>query len=220
MKTRLFSLFALTLPLLLVGCSIEQPTSESSGSTSVAPGQTQSSDAGSSQTPETHDSTTSEAPSATDSVTDGDLVLLTEALVYQVVERSYLLFEERGMTETVVSDGEEFVLLFDPEQPDYQAAWFNLDTGESELIFETDYFTLFVAYLMLDVPGHEIELVPGGFVLSAPEWNPIEYIVKDGLLTGAQGVEFDWVATFEYGVHQELVPKLEALAQQLIDSFD
>lgn len=145
---------------------------------------------------------------------------LTETSVLEVIERSYLRFEAEGMTERVESDGESFVLLFDPKQPDYQAAWFNLDTGESELIFETDYFTLFVAYLMLDVPGHEIELVPGGFVLSAPEWNPIEYTVKGGLLTGAKGVEFDWDATFEYGVHQELVPKLEALAQQLIDSFD
>jgi hypothetical protein len=79
---------------------------------------------------------------------------------------------------------------------------------------------LFVAYLMVDVPGHEIEILPGGFVLSAPEWNAIEYSVNDGLLTGAEGVEFDWVATFDYGVDQALVPKLEALAQQLIDSFD
>ena len=143
-----------------------------------------------------------------------------ESEVLEVVERSYLLFEEVGMTERVVSDGEEFVLLFDPQQPDYQAAWFNLDTGESELIFETDYFTLFVAYLMVDVPGHEIEIVSGGFVLSAPEWNPIEYIVKDGLLTGAKGVEFDWVASFDYSVDADLVLGLETLAAELIESFE
>ena len=215
MKSRLFSIMTLTLPLLLVGCSITGPSTESQGSSqSPSPSTTSSA-------PESPDaSNISEASSATDSVADDVAVLITETEVYEVVERSYLLFEEHGMTERVVSDGEEFVLLFHPEQPDYQAAWFNLDTGESELIFETDYFTLFVAYLMLDVPGHEIELVPGGFVLSAPEWNPIEYTVKDGYLAGAHGVEFDWVATFDYSVDADLVPGLENLAAELIESFE
>ena len=215
MKSRLFSIIALTLPLFLVGCATTGPSTESQGSSqSPSPSITSST----SEAPEA--STNSESPSASDSVADGDPVLLTEAEVYEVVEKSYLLFEEKGMTERVLSEGEEFALLFDPEQPDYQAAWFNLDTGESELIFETDYFTLFVAYLMVDVPGHEIEIFPGGFVLSAPEWNPIEYTVKDGYLTGAQGVEFDWVATFDYSVDADLVPGLETLAAELIESFE
>jgi hypothetical protein len=215
MKTKLFGVIALTLPLFLVGCATTGPSTESQGSSQ---GPSTSITSSTSEAPEA--STNSESPSASDSVADGDPVLLTEAEVYEVVERSYLLFEERGMTERVISEGEEFVLLFDPEQPDYQAAWFNLDTGESELIFETDYFTLFVAYLMLDVPGHEIEIVPGGFVLSAPEWNPIEYTVKDGYLTGAKGVEFDWVATFDYSVDVDLVPGLKTLAAELIESFE
>lgn len=204
MNARLLLLSALAIPLVLAGCGAPSQMAQTPTPTS-------------SSAPST---TTSPSTSASETEADEGLAVLSEAEAYEVVGRSYLLFEEKGMTERVSADGEEFVLLFDPEQPDYQAAWFNLDTGESELIFETDYFTLFVAYLMLDVPGHEIELVQDGFVLRAPEWNPIEYIVKDGLLTGAKGVEFDSDATFEYGVHQELVPKLEELAQQLIDGFD
>jgi hypothetical protein len=73
---------------------------------------------------------------------------------------------------------------------------------------------------MLDVPGHEIEIVPGGFVLRAPEWNAIEYRVKAGLLTGAKGVDFDWDATFDYSVDSELVVGLEALAAELLESFE
>ena len=145
---------------------------------------------------------------------------LAESSVLEIIERSYLRFEEQGMTERVLSGGESFVLLFDPKQPDYQAAWFNLDTGERELIFETDYFTLFVAYLMVDAPGFEIETVEGGFVLSAPDWTPISYQVSEGYLVGARGVEQDWVATFEYSVDQEFLPELEALAKELIESFD
>ena len=57
-------------------------------------------------------------------------------------------------------------------------------------------------------------------MLSAPEWNPIEYSVKDGLLTGAKGVEFDWDATFDYSVDPELVIGLEALAAELLESFE
>jgi hypothetical protein len=208
MKTKIFLLSLLTLPLLLAGCVASSPLTQDPAQT---PAQTSTSEPS---------LTASPSETASEPETDSEAGVLMEAEVYEVVERSYLLFEERGMTERVISEGEEFVLLFDPEQPDYQAAWFNLDTGERELIFETDYFTLFVAYLMLDVPGHEIEIAPGGFVLSAPEWNPIEYSVKDGLLTGAKGVEFDWDATFDYSVDSELVVGLEALAAELLESFE
>ena len=144
---------------------------------------------------------------------------LTEELAREIMLASYEEFEVRGMTETVVSDGETWMLVMDPEQPDYQAALFNLDTGYRELVFETDYFTLFVGYLMLESPGSEIEITDEGFIASAADYNPIEYVVKDGLVVGAQGVDFDWSAEFEYSVNQELREGLLELTEELVSSF-
>jgi hypothetical protein len=143
---------------------------------------------------------------------------LTEELARDIMLASYE-FEVRGMTETVVSDGETWMLVMDPEQPDYQAALFNLDTGYRELVFETDYFTLFVGYLMLESPGSEIEITDEGFIASAADYNPIEYVVKDGLVVGAQGVDFDWSAEFEYSVNPELREGLLELTEELVSSF-
>ena len=144
---------------------------------------------------------------------------LTEELAREIMLASYEEFEVRGMTETVVSDGETWMLVMDPEQPDYQAALFNLDTGYRELVFETDYFTLFVGYLMLESPGSEIEITDEGFIASAADYNPIEYVVKDGLVVGAQGVDFDWSAEFEYSVNPELREGLLELTEELVSSF-
>ena len=144
---------------------------------------------------------------------------LTEELARQIMLSSYEEFEAKGMTETVVSDGETWKLVMDPEQPDYQAALFNLDTGDRELVFQTDYFTLFVGYLMLESPDSEIEITQGGFVASAADYNPIEYFVKDGLVVGARGVDFDWNAEFEYSVDAELREGLLELTEELVSGF-
>ncbi len=133
---------------------------------------------------------------------------------------SYDEFEAKGMTETVVSDGETWKLVMDPEQPDYQAALFNLDTGDRELVFETDYFTLFVGYLMLDSPSSMVEITDAGFIASADDFNPIEYFVEDGLVVGAKGVDFDWTAEFKYRVDPELQEGLLELTAELLASFE
>jgi hypothetical protein len=193
---RIFLLFSAAL--LLSGCVAEQqdlPTIEPSVTATAT------------TTPETEAPQESLQPA------------LTEELAREIMLASYEEFEVKGMTETVVSDGETWMLVMDPEQPDYQAALFNLDTGYRELVFETDYFTLFVGYLMLESPGSEIEITDEGFIASAADYNPIEYIVKDGLVVGAQGVDFDWSAEFEYSVNPELREGLLELTEELVSSF-
>jgi hypothetical protein len=44
--------------------------------------------------------------------------------------------------------------------------------------------------------------------------------VKDDLVVGARGVDFDWFAEFEYSVNPELREGLLELTQELLDSFE
>ena len=192
----------LTSALLLSGCATEQqdlPTVEPSSAVTTGP------------TPE---------PELTEEPESTQELELTEELAREIMLASYEEFEVKGMTETVASDGETWMLVMDPEQPDYQAALFNLDTGDRELVFETDYFTLFVGYLMLESPGSEVEITEDGFIASADDFNPIEYFVKDGLVVGARGVDFNWTAEFEYSVDTVLREGLMELAEELLQSFD
>ena len=192
----------LTSALLLSGCATEQqdlPTVETSAASTTTP------------TPE---------PELTEEPESTQGLELTEELAREIMLASYEEFEVKGMTETVASDGETWMLVMDPEQPDYQAALFNLDTGDRELVFETDYFTLFVGYLMLESPGSEVEITEDGFIASADDFNPIEYFAKDGLVVGARGVDFDWTAEFEYSVDPVLREGLMELAEELLQSFD
>ena len=137
----------------------------------------------------------------------------------QVMLESYYRFESEGMTETVFSEGETWKLVMDPTQADYQAALFNLDTLERQLIFETDYFTLFVGYLMLESTGSDFVPSDQGFIASADDFNPIEFFVEGNSVSGAQGLEQDWVASFDYSVDPELRDGLIQLADELIASF-
>lgn len=146
--------------------------------------------------------------------------VITEELARAIMQASYEEFELKGMTETVFSEGETWKLVLDPEQPDYQAALFNLDTGERQLVFETDYFTLFVGYLMLESPGSMVQITENGFIASAEEYNPIEYFVEDGLVVGARGVNFDWSAQFDYSVDPSLREGLLQLTAELLASFE
>lgn len=146
--------------------------------------------------------------------------VITEELARAIMLASYEEFELKGMTETVFSEGETWKLVLDPEQPDYQAALFNLDTGERQLVFETDYFTLFVGYLMLESPGSIVQITENGFIASAEEYNPIEYFVEDGLVVGARGVNFDWSAQFDYSVDPSLREGLLQLTAELLASFE
>lgn len=145
---------------------------------------------------------------------------LTEEGVREIIQASYEAFEEIGLTETVVSQGETWMLLHDPSQPYYQAGLFNRTTGLNELIFETDYFTHFLPYLMMQTPGFEITVKEESFIVVADGFSPLEYRVSDGLLSSATGIGFDWEASFEYRVDEELQRELVMMADELVESFD
>jgi hypothetical protein len=183
--------------LLLAGCATSADDAESS----LAPAPTQ----------------TTEATATTTSEPEVVVEPLTPERVREIVFASYEKFEAEGMTETVISDGETIKLINDPTQPDYMAAWFNLTTGERELIFETDYFSIFIAYLQLEQDDLVITELEGGFRLEDSLYGSSDYFYEDGLIV--RGAFAEVTQTFEYSVDPELRKGLEELAEELISSF-
>lgn len=137
-----------------------------------------------------------------------------------LVRASYELFETVGMTETVSSEAVEYGLLFDPSIRDYQAVILDRSTGESELIFQTDYFSLFVIYLIAESDEGKItKQAEGTYLAQEQTFGSFRFFVEDGIITAAEGEDQSWKASFEYSVDSELREVLLTKRQELLDSF-
>lgn len=146
---------------------------------------------------------------------------LESSAIKELVTNSYLKFEDQGMTEIVASDGVEYALLYDPGMEDYQAVLVDRSTNESELIYETDYFTIFVLYLMAtESDGAFTQEEQNVFLAQDPNYGNIRFFVKDGLITRAEGKDQSWQASFDYSIDEELKEVLLLERQELLDSFE
>ena len=140
--------------------------------------------------------------------------------IRSIVLASYELFESQGMTEIATSDGVEYGLVFDPSIKDYQAAILDRSTGESELVFQTDYFSVFVIYLISESEtGVITQKAAGSYLAEDPDFGSIRFFVEDGIITSAEGKDKTWEASFVYAVDPELREVLLKKRQELLDSF-
>jgi hypothetical protein len=134
----------------------------------------------------------------------------------KIVLDSYQLFEERGVTEELSNEEGDWTLVFDPSLSDYQAAWFDVK-GEGELIFETDYFSVFVAYLMLSDRGLETQMTTTGFSMKSENWAQIDFVVQNGLIVGASSEEFEpWSSKISYLVSKDSREKIAELEKKVV----
>lgn len=136
-----------------------------------------------------------------------------------VIESSYERFESVGVTEELSNSEGDWVMIYDPSRKDYRAAWFNEVDHESELIFEADYFSIYVAHMMLQDQELSITEVPDGFKISSKNWAPIRFRVENGLLVAASSDSHSaWSSKFSYRVSEENRKRLISLERELEDS--
>ena len=170
--------------------------------------------------PETTQSDSEHTPTAKPTKGEEPEGSADEIDIKTVVLASYELFEAQGMTETATSDGVEYGLVFDPSIEDYQAAILDRSTGESELVFQTDYFSVFVIYLIAESEtGVITQDSPGTFLAEDPDFASIRFFVENGIITAAQGKDKTWEASFVFAVDPELREVLLKERQELLDSF-
>lgn len=143
----------------------------------------------------------------------------SEEQVKSVINSSYERFESVGVTEELTNSEGDWVMIYDPSRKDYQAAWFNDADHKSELIFEADYFSIYVAHLMLQDQELSITELPEGFKISSKHWAPIRFTVKNGLLVGASSnSNSPWKSEFSYRVSEENRKRLISLERELQES--
>ena len=135
------------------------------------------------------------------------------------VINSYERFESVGVTEELSNSEGDWVMVYDPSRSDYRAAWFNEVDHKSELIFEADYFAIYVAHQMLSDQDLSIQELPNGFRISSKNWAPIRFTVENGLLVAAESDSHSpWSSKFRYQVSEENRKRLISLERELQDS--
>lgn len=136
-------------------------------------------------------------------------------------------------------DGSEWVLILNPAQKeDYTAAWFDVDTGAGELVYDGLTFSYLYGLVALSQNPDDDEMYfydvqyrcqEGGFSVTSSDpqgdadFGYRYYVSSDGLLASANlltgGAETGDVMQFEYSVEQRWIEGLDALVEELVSDF-
>ena len=181
-QTKLLATSALVVAMFLglTGCS---PASD-----------TDSSPAASEKVPESASETVPE--SASETVAPSELDEMGLALL--AVEASYELFQSAGMTETVLSAEDQYILSYDPANPVFMAALYNLTFDDAIPVEEKELFTVYAAWLYSQDGSSEVLVTPTGLSISNDVSSPFEVVIQDGLIVSGGALDGSWTGTFSY----------------------
>jgi hypothetical protein len=132
-----------------------------------------------------------------------------------VILDSYETFEEQGVTERLTNEEGDWVIVFDPSRAEHQSAWFDLEDNSAELITEADYFSVYLAYLMMNDRGLKVTNLDTGFALESKNWPLVEFEVERGLIIRARAEDTTkWQAEIRYGVEKQYGERLRKLERE------
>lgn len=117
--------------------------------------------------------------------------------IAEVLQASIELFEKQGMTERVVSAGDNYILSYEPAEK-FVAGLYNQEADDVLAIDKKSFFTIFMAEEMLAKPETSVTSVEGGYLISNPEFEGIYLYVENGLVVAGASAEDTWSGTFEY----------------------
>jgi hypothetical protein len=125
------------------------------------------------------------------------------------VERSYELFQSAGMTETITSAGDKYILSYDPSNSIFRAALYNLSIYEAVLVEEKKLFTVYESWLLIQDVNSEIYLTPTGLSITNDDSIPFEIVIQDGLIISGGALDGSWTGTFIYEPDFEILALVE-----------
>jgi len=177
-RTKLLATSALVVAMFLglTGCS---PASD-----------TDSSPAASEKVPES----ASESASETAAPSEADLM----GIALLAVEASYALFQSGGMTETVLSGEDQYILSYDPSNTEFVAALYNFSFDQAIPVEEKELFTVYAAWLYSQDGSSEVLVTPTGLSITNDVSSPFEVVIQDGLIVSGGALDGSWSGTFSY----------------------
>jgi hypothetical protein len=114
------------------------------------------------------------------------------------VEASYELFQSAGMTETVLSGEDQYILSYDPANPVFVAVLYNFSFDGVMPVEEKEFFTVYAAWLYSQDGSSEVLVTPTGLSISNDVSSPFEVAIQDGLIVSGGALDGSWTGTFSY----------------------
>ena len=126
----------------------------------------------------------------------------------EAIEDSYAKLYETGMSETVTSAGDRYILSYAPQE-NFYAGLYNLEIEDVVIIEQEELFTVAAAHLALQDPITVIAETENGVSITHPEYGDFSLVIADGLVVSGSDNNGTWTGEFSY-VPNEMVTKLVA----------
>ena len=152
--------------------------------------------------------TETESASESSAPVESELDEMGQALV--AVQASYDLFASAGMTETVTSGGDQYILSYDPSNPEFLAALYNVNFDDVIPVSEKEMFTIYAAWLFSQDGASKVALTPTGISITNDASTPFEVVIQDGLIVSGSALDGSWSGTFSYQPDPAVLAKLAA----------
>lgn len=119
----------------------------------------------------------------------------------EAIQASYEKLYETGMSETVTSAGDRYILSYAPQETFY-AGLYNLEIEDVIVIEQEELFTVASTYLALQDPLTEITETESGISINHPEYGNFTVVIRDGLVVSAFDNNGSWTGEFVYEPNQ------------------
>lgn len=126
----------------------------------------------------------------------------------EAIQASYAKLYETGMSETVTSAGDRYILSYAPQE-NFYAGLYNLEIEDVVVIEQEELFTVAAAYLALQDPVTVITETENGVSITHPEYGDFSLVIADGLVVSGSDNNGTWTGEFSY-VPNDMVTKLVA----------
>lgn len=128
------------------------------------------------------------------------------------IRASYAKLYETGMTESVTSAGDRYILSYSPSE-EFVAGLYNVEIDDVILVDEELFFTVASAFRALEDPATVITETENGVALSNPNFGDFTVVIQDGLVVSGFDNGGSWTGEFSYQPDEkvtQLVAELQA----------
>jgi hypothetical protein len=137
------------------------------------------------------------APSQSTAPVDSGEPASQELGYEKAIETSYQKLYESGMSETVTSAGDRYILSYSPGE-EFVAGLYNVEIDDVILVDDELFFTVANAYRAFQDPATVVTETDTGVSLSNPEFGDFTIVIRDGLVVAGFDNGGSWTGEFSY----------------------
>jgi hypothetical protein len=126
----------------------------------------------------------------------------------EVLDASIELFDNEGMTETLIAENDKYVISYQPTEK-FVAGLYHENLKDFMVIDRRGVFTIFLVQEMAAKETTTISKTDLGFLVASPGLEDVELKVVDSIFASAKATDGRWSSTFDYKPDEFVLGLLE-----------